>query len=205
MRDGLAVGRVERRSAVLVRKPRGRPSPPRRARRSTTPQRCYDGHSSSGTVRFSYRLDRRYRGYGVRFDDGRSTSDRCSWPRRVRSSDCVGVSDSETATGYSSAAAPFRRPVTVIHATDLSKRYGDVLALDRVDLTGAVGETVGFPGPNGAGRSTASRVDARSRRARLPPVQGCGSLRNDVPVRSFGVVPRDGKTKRSVVIVARIR
>ncbi|MEF8827335.1 MAG: ABC transporter ATP-binding protein, partial [Halapricum sp.] len=44
--------------------------------------------------------------------------------------------------------------MTVISATDLSKRYGDVLALDRVDLTVDAGETFGFLGPNGAGKST---------------------------------------------------
>jgi ABC-2 type transport system ATP-binding protein len=44
--------------------------------------------------------------------------------------------------------------VTVISATDLSKRYGDVLALDCVDLTVDAGETFGFLGPNGAGKST---------------------------------------------------
>ena len=44
--------------------------------------------------------------------------------------------------------------VTVISATDLSKRYGDVLALDRVDLTVEAGETFGFLGSNSAGKST---------------------------------------------------
>ena len=66
----------------------------------------------------------------------------------------MGVAKSETATGYLFAAAPSQRPVTVISATDLSKRYGDVLALDRVDLTVDSGETFGFLGPNGAGKST---------------------------------------------------
>jgi ABC-2 type transport system ATP-binding protein len=44
--------------------------------------------------------------------------------------------------------------VTIVDATDVSKRYGDVLALDRVDLTVGAGETFGFLGPNGAGKST---------------------------------------------------
>jgi ABC-2 type transport system ATP-binding protein len=44
--------------------------------------------------------------------------------------------------------------VTVVDATDVSKRYGDVLALDRVSLTVEAGETFGFLGPNGAGKST---------------------------------------------------
>jgi ABC-2 type transport system ATP-binding protein len=44
--------------------------------------------------------------------------------------------------------------MVAIEATDLSKRYGAVVALDRVDLAVETGETFGFLGPNGAGKST---------------------------------------------------
>ena len=44
--------------------------------------------------------------------------------------------------------------MAAIEATGVSKRYGTVIALDRVDLTVAEGETFGFLGPNGAGKST---------------------------------------------------
>jgi ABC-2 type transport system ATP-binding protein len=44
--------------------------------------------------------------------------------------------------------------MTAIEATDVSKRYGSVHALDRIDLSVAEGETFGFLGPNGAGKST---------------------------------------------------
>jgi ABC-2 type transport system ATP-binding protein len=40
----------------------------------------------------------------------------------------------------------------------LTKRYGDVLALDRLDLTVERGEVFGFLGPNGAGKSTTIRL-----------------------------------------------
>ncbi|WP_121820084.1 ABC transporter ATP-binding protein [Halostella salina] len=44
--------------------------------------------------------------------------------------------------------------MAAIEATDVSKRYGSVHALDRVNLTVEEGETFGFLGPNGAGKST---------------------------------------------------
>jgi ABC-2 type transport system ATP-binding protein len=44
--------------------------------------------------------------------------------------------------------------MAVIDADGVSKRYGSVLALDRVDLTVESGEIFGFLGPNGAGKST---------------------------------------------------
>ena len=39
----------------------------------------------------------------------------------------------------------------------LQRRFGDVVALDRLDLTVAPGELCGFVGPNGAGKTTAMR------------------------------------------------
>ena len=42
----------------------------------------------------------------------------------------------------------------MLQARGLSKRYGGVLALDRVDFDVAPGEIVGYLGPNGSGKST---------------------------------------------------
>lgn len=47
---------------------------------------------------------------------------------------------------------------TAIVADALTKRYGQTVALDRLDLTVEAGEVFGFLGPNGAGKSTAIRV-----------------------------------------------
>jgi ABC-2 type transport system ATP-binding protein len=42
----------------------------------------------------------------------------------------------------------------VLQTDSLTKRYGDVLALDRLDLAIQSGEVVGLLGPNGAGKTT---------------------------------------------------
>jgi ABC-2 type transport system ATP-binding protein len=48
--------------------------------------------------------------------------------------------------------------MTTIEVRGLRKRYGDVVALDGLDLSIAPGEVVGFLGPNGAGKTTTMRV-----------------------------------------------
>ena len=46
----------------------------------------------------------------------------------------------------------------MIQANGLSKRFGPVRALDRVNFEGQRGEVVGFLGPNVAGKSTTMRI-----------------------------------------------
>jgi ABC-2 type transport system ATP-binding protein len=46
----------------------------------------------------------------------------------------------------------------IIRVRDLVKSFGDVRALDHLDLTVTAGEVHGFLGPNGAGKSTTIRV-----------------------------------------------
>lgn len=46
----------------------------------------------------------------------------------------------------------------VIEASELTKLYGDVLALDHVSFNVREGETFGFLGPNGAGKTTTIRI-----------------------------------------------
>ncbi len=45
----------------------------------------------------------------------------------------------------------------MLQITDLTKRYGDLVAVDGVSLTVPSGRIVGFVGPNGAGKSTTMR------------------------------------------------
>ena len=45
-----------------------------------------------------------------------------------------------------------------IYARGLTKRYGETLALDRLDLAIAPGEVYGYLGPNGAGKTTTIRL-----------------------------------------------
>lgn len=46
----------------------------------------------------------------------------------------------------------------VVETHGLTKRYGDRLAVDRVDMTVQRGEVYGFLGPNGAGKTTTLRM-----------------------------------------------
>jgi len=46
----------------------------------------------------------------------------------------------------------------VIETVDLTKKYGDFIALDSLDLTLAKGDLFGFIGPNGAGKTTTIRI-----------------------------------------------
>jgi lipooligosaccharide transport system ATP-binding protein len=82
----------------------------------------------------------------------------------------------------------------VVNARALSKRYGPLLAVDRIDFSVRRGETFGLLGPNGAGKSTTMRMIA----CRTPPssgelfVEGIDVLRDPRRVRSLiGVVPQE--------------
>jgi ABC-2 type transport system ATP-binding protein len=46
----------------------------------------------------------------------------------------------------------------VIETDALTKRFGDKLAVDRLSLTVAAGEVMGFLGPNGSGKTTTIRL-----------------------------------------------
>jgi ABC-type multidrug transport system ATPase subunit len=46
----------------------------------------------------------------------------------------------------------------MIEITSLTKRYGDFVAVDSLDLRVGAGEILGFLGPNGAGKTTTIRM-----------------------------------------------
>jgi ABC-2 type transport system ATP-binding protein len=48
--------------------------------------------------------------------------------------------------------------VRVLEVIDLSRRYGDVIALDHLSFSVEAGQLHGFVGPNGAGKTTAMRI-----------------------------------------------
>ena len=82
----------------------------------------------------------------------------------------------------------------LIEARDLTKRYGEFVAVDGIDFSVERGETFGFLGPNGAGKSSTMRMIGA-----VSPASG-GTLRvlgrdpeRDGPeIRArLGVVPQD--------------
>jgi len=82
----------------------------------------------------------------------------------------------------------------LIEAHDLTKRYGEFVAVDGIDFSVERGETFGFLGPNGAGKSSTMRMIG----AVSPPSGGTlrvlgGDPERDGPeIRSrLGVVPQD--------------
>ncbi|MFF5172700.1 ABC transporter ATP-binding protein [Micromonospora sp. NPDC000089] len=85
--------------------------------------------------------------------------------------------DNATATASSDVLA---------RADQATRRYGDVLALDRVDLTVGAGELVGLLGPNGAGKSTLINLLVGLRH----PTGG--------RVELFGGDPRDPASRRQL-------
>jgi ABC-2 type transport system ATP-binding protein len=82
----------------------------------------------------------------------------------------------------------------MLEARGLTKRYGTLLALDRVDFTLARGEVLGYLGPNGSGKSTTVNMIV----GLLQPSSGAillnGARQEDDPVaykQRVGYVPEE--------------
>jgi ABC-2 type transport system ATP-binding protein len=85
--------------------------------------------------------------------------------------------------------------MATIEACELTRTYGEKLALDRLSLTVEPGEIVGLLGPNGAGKTTTVKILT----AMLPPtsgsarVAGCDVRADPLEVkRRIGFVPESG-------------
>lgn len=77
-------------------------------------------------------------------------------------------------------------------AMNVSRRYGSVLALDRLDLDVHAGELVGLLGPNGAGKSTLVGLLTGVRRPSSGRVELCGGdPRDPATRRALGVTPQE--------------
>jgi lipooligosaccharide transport system ATP-binding protein len=82
----------------------------------------------------------------------------------------------------------------LIEARDLTKRYGDFVAVDGIDFTVERGETFGFLGPNGAGKSSTMRMIGAVSPASdgTLRVLGRDPERDGPEIRArLGVVPQD--------------
>jgi ABC-2 type transport system ATP-binding protein len=55
--------------------------------------------------------------------------------------------------------------MSLVITNSLTKRYGDLVALDRVDLAVRAGTVYGLIGPNGAGKTTMLGILAGLRKA----------------------------------------
>jgi ABC-2 type transport system ATP-binding protein len=75
-----------------------------------------------------------------------------------------------------------------VHIDNLTKRFGDFVAVDKVSIDVKQGEIFGFLGPNGAGKSTTIRILC----GLLPPTSGRAT------VAGFDVATQPEEIKRSI-------
>src|SRR5262245_65136648 len=76
----------------------------------------------------------------------------------------------------------------MIEVANLSKRYGDLAAVNDVSFTAAPGQILGFLGPNGAGKTTTMRIITGF----LPATSGT------VKVEGFDVFEQSADVRRRI-------
>jgi len=98
----------------------------------------------------------------------------------------------------------------VLELQGLTRRYGDLVALDDLSLTVEEGQMFGFVGPNGAGKTTAMRIILGVLEPDAGEVRWRGRRMNDELRNRVGDMPEDnGQTfsrmVRSPAGVVRVR
>jgi ABC-type Mn2+/Zn2+ transport system ATPase subunit len=73
----------------------------------------------------------------------------------------------------------------------LTRRYGELVALDDLSFTVAEGQMFGFVGPNGAGKTTAMRIILGVLAPDAGEVRWRGRLMDDQIRRRVGYMPED--------------
>ena len=90
----------------------------------------------------------------------------------------------------------------MIEVRELSKRFGQTVALDRVSMTVEGGEILGFLGPNGAGKSTAMKIIT----SYLAPDEGSVTVDGmDVASEALAVRARIGYMPENVPLYPEMR
>jgi ABC-2 type transport system ATP-binding protein len=79
----------------------------------------------------------------------------------------------------------------VLELIDLSRRFGDVVALDHASFAVPEGQIVGFVGPNGAGKTTAMRIALGVLAPDAGQVRWQGRQVDAVARRRFGYMPEE--------------
>jgi ABC-2 type transport system ATP-binding protein len=79
----------------------------------------------------------------------------------------------------------------VLELDGLTRRFGDVLALDRLSFAVGEGEVFGFVGPNGAGKTTAMRIVLGVLAADGGAVRFAGRPVDEAARRRFGYMPEE--------------
>lgn len=95
-----------------------------------------------------------------------------------------------------------------VHSNGLTKRYGDTLAVDRLDLDVPTGEFFGLLGPNGSGKTTTIHMLSTLVRPTSGEalVAGHDVSRNSVRVRgAIGVVFQDSALDRTLSVWENLR
>jgi ABC-2 type transport system ATP-binding protein len=77
----------------------------------------------------------------------------------------------------------------VLELIDLTRRYGETLALDGLSFSVPSGQVLGFLGPNGAGKTTAMRIVMGVARPDSGEVRWRGEPAGSAARRAFGYMP----------------